>query len=376
MKTYDVIVIGTGTAGAAACLELARRGARVLGIDAFSPPHKMGSHHGRSRSIRRAYLEGTAYVPMALHAWELWRKLERDTSETLLRPTGNLTLGRPDGSAVSGFLRSARTYNIPHEALDADEIRKRWPQLNPPDDFAGGLEIEAGVLFPELCIKTLLRQAETDGAVLHADDGVLSWSAEKGRVHITTRKGVYEAGRLIVTAGARTGKLLGDASPMLTPKRVVVHWLAPPSEDSWDLGLLPVNFWQMPDGFEMYSLPVTDAGGRVKFAAHNLLADCDPDTVDRAVSQEEQADARRLLGLYLPSLAKADMRSDACLYTLTPDGEFVLGPLPDNRDVIVGAFAGHGFKFAPVLGVLLAEMALDRSPSFDTAIFAPGRFKK
>jgi len=138
MIAYDVIVIGLGTAGAAACMALARRGLSVLGLDAYRPPHCLGSHHGESRSVRRAYLEGTAYVPMAQKAWELWRRLEKESGERLLSTTGNLTIGPPEGPAVSGFMASARRAGIPHDVLTAVEIRRRWPQLTPDDHFLLG----------------------------------------------------------------------------------------------------------------------------------------------------------------------------------------------------------------------------------------------
>ncbi|MEN8781975.1 MAG: FAD-dependent oxidoreductase, partial [Desulfobacterales bacterium] len=172
MNAYDVIIAGLGTVGSATAMELARRGHSVIGLDAFRPPHNRGSHHGQSRSIRRAYLEGTGYVPMALRAWELWRRLERDTGITLLVSTGNLTIGLPDGPAVKGFLASARAGNIPHQALTAAEVRKRWPQLAPSDALAAGLEVEAGLLFPELSITMLLNEAERAGAVLRFGERV------------------------------------------------------------------------------------------------------------------------------------------------------------------------------------------------------------
>ena len=113
MSAYDFLVVGLGTVGSATCLELARRGHSVLGIDARHPPHNFGSHHGETRSIRRAYLEGTSYVPMALTAWESWQRLQRDTKTALLIPTGNLTIGPADCPAVLGFVSSAQNYRIP-----------------------------------------------------------------------------------------------------------------------------------------------------------------------------------------------------------------------------------------------------------------------
>lgn len=376
MQSYDVIVVGIGTAGSATCLELARRGISVLGVDALSPPHRLGSHHGRSRSIRRAYLEGTSYVPMALETWELWRKLEQDTGKILLRTTGNLTIGRPEDSALSGFLRSAKAYHIPHEELTAAQTRHRWPVLRLPDEFGAGLEKQAGVLHPEECIGAMLAEATRAGAILQFDEPATAWSSRAGRVQLTTTRGEYACGRLVVTAGARTGALLGAAAPPLRPTRVAVHWLKPPVANDFRLGHYPVNFWQLPDGFEMYTLPVTEPSGRVKFAAHTMLQNCDPDTVERRVGPEEQQEARRLLKRMIPSLASCDMISNTCLYTMTPDNEFTMGPVPGYPDVLIGAFAGHGFKFAPVLGEMLADMAMDSTPRFDAALFSPSRFSK
>lgn len=382
MNTYDVIVVGLGTAGSATCMELARRGTSVIGLDAFRPPHDRGSHHGQSRSIRRAYLEGTSYVPMALHAWELWQKLERDTGARLMVATGNLTIGPPEGAAVAGFLASARAYDIPHEDLTAADVRKRWPQLNPPDTFSAGLEVEAGVIFPELGIATLLAEAERAGAMLQFNERVANWSAHDDRVQVCTSRGVYEAGRLLIAAGARTKKLIGHLGAPLSPKRVPVHWVAPPEERDFKLGTFPVNFWQLPfsqimgapEYREFYALPITSSGGRVKVAPHNNLTDCDPAQMLREVSAEEVEDIRAFMGEYLPGLAKRDIRSEVCLYTLTPDGEFFLGALPGHANVFTAALAGHGFKFAPVLGEVLADMLEGRAPAFEVAMFSPSRF--
>ena len=197
---FDVIVVGLGTAGAATCMELARRGVSVVGLDAFQPPHRLGSHHGESRSIRRAYMEGTGYVPLALRAWELWRRLEKDTDTNLLVTTGNLTLGPRDGKAVAGFLASARAYDIAFEELTAAEVRRRWPQLTPHDGFAAGLEKEAGVLFPESAISTFLSEAEKAGATLRFNERVDRWAEAGERVIVHTSKGVYESGRLLLAA--------------------------------------------------------------------------------------------------------------------------------------------------------------------------------
>ena len=383
MQAYDVIVVGLGTVGSATCMQLGRRGLSVLGLDAFHPPHGRGSHHGRSRSIRRAYLEGSAYVPMALRAWELWRRLEQDSAATLLTTTGNLTIGPPDGPAVKGFLNSARAYDIPHECLEAAEVRKRWPQLHLPDSLAAGLELQAGVIFPESAITALLGQAEKAGATLRFDEPISSWSVQGDRVKVRTHRTLYEAGRLLLAAGARNKSLIGPMGDWLLPKRVPVHWVSPPEDQNFKLGAYPVNFWQLPlpgplkpsPYTEFYSLPVTCVGGRVKVAPHNHLADCDPESPLDDNFSSDLARIRELLSQYIPSLAARDIKSDVCMYALTPDGEFALGPLAGYDNVLCASLAGHGFKFAPVLGEVMADMLTETKPEFDVTMFSPGRFE-
>jgi len=383
MPHYDVIIVGLGTAGSATCMTLAQRGVSVLGIDAFHPPHSLGSHHGQSRSVRRAYLEGTVYVPMALRAWELWQKLEKDSGERLLVTTGNLTIGPPDGPAVSGFLASARSGNIPHDFLTAAEIRSRWPQLAPPSDFAAGLEKEAGIVFPETCIRVFLAMADAAGARLQVEEQVTGWTATSGGIDVRTPTGRYTAGRVLIAAGARARRLLGAAGDMLTPKRIPVHWITPPDSTAYQLGKFPVNFWQVPIGEaagtsapfrEFYALPAIKPGGRVKAAFHNQLADVDPEISPQPVSTAEETAMRAMLSRFLPPLSDRSITSDTCMYTLTPDDHFLLGPLPQNENVFAVALAGHGFKFAPLLGEILADMLEGLSPAVEMDFFSPSRF--
>jgi len=380
MPIYDVIVVGLGTVGAATCMELGRRGVSVLGLDAYRPPHKMGSHHGESRSIRRAYLEGTAYVPMAQQAWELWRRLERDTGTRLLTPTGNLTIGPGDAPAVQGFLASARRYDIPHDVLTAADVRRRWPQLAVPDNFTAGLEVAAGVVAPEKALIAMLAEAEKAGAAMRFGERVTGWRDEGHHIRVKSSHGAYEAGRLLLSAGAGTKPLLAPQREWLMPKRVPVHWVAPPSARSFELGSWPVNFWQLPVEdkpgayHEIYALPVTRSDGRVKVAAHNQLEDCDPLRVVRNVAPEELTDIRSFMATFIPPLAACDIRSDVCLYTMTPDGDFVLGALSGHANVFTTALAGHGFKFAPVLGDIMADMLEAKEPAFDVSRFSPNRF--
>jgi sarcosine oxidase len=380
MPPYDFVIVGLGTAGSATCMTLARRGFTVLGIDAFRPPHTMGSHHGASRSVRRAYLEGSAYVPMALRSWELWRRLEKDSGQKLLVKTGNLTIGPPESPAVSGFLTSAQSYDIPHECLTAAEVRNRWPQLAPPPTFVAGLEKEAGIVFPELSIAAFLAEAERAGADLVLGERVDRWAEARGTVRVFTGRNTYEAGRLLISAGVWTKKLLGLPGTPLMPKRVPVHWVDAPQDSRFHLGRFPVNFWQVPTDKnprsyrEFYALPAIDPASRIKVAFHNRLEDCDPDTLVREVSPDEVEMIKAVISEFLPGLHRCGITSDVCLYTMTPDGHFYLGKRPGSNNVFGAALAGHGFKFAPVLGEILADLMAGILPAVDLELFSPNRF--
>lgn len=381
VRHSDVIVVGLGTAGAATCMELARRGNTVLGLDAFEPPHNAASHHGESRSIRRAYMESTAYVPMAMRSWDLWRKLERDSGGNLLVETGNLTIGPPDSPAVGGFLKSARAYDIPFEHLSAADIRTRWPQLNPPKSYIAGLETKAGILFPELAVQTLLTEAKRAGARLHVNEPVLRWEEQGDVVLVHTPVARYETGRLLLAAGARNKQLVGRLGGALTIKRVPVCWVVPPHGKNYHIGSFPVNFWQITDlrqdglmsSTEVSALPCTRSGGMVKVAPHNRLADCDPDNVQRQATAEEINRTRIFMERCIPSLATQDMRSEVCMYTLTPDRDFWIGPLSGHPNVFIVALSGHGFKFAPVLGEILSDLLEGQNSTFDISMFDPAR---
>ncbi|MDJ0623877.1 MAG: N-methyl-L-tryptophan oxidase [Desulfocapsaceae bacterium] len=383
MQIFDYIVVGLGTAGSATCMTLARRGSKVFGIDTYRPPHTMGSHHGVTRSVRRAYLEGTSYVPMAMKSWELWRKLEVDSGRKLLVDTGNLTIGPSDCPAIDGFLRSAQVYDIPYVRMTAREIQKRWPQIRPADNFIGGLEKEAGIVFPDLCIRALLAEAEKAGATLLFNSSVEKMIEKDGAVTVYCNGESYVASRLLVAAGGWTAKLLDLPDSIIVPQRVPVHWFGVGNDQSYSLGKFPVNFWQIPvendkgnhlKYRELYSLPTMAGGQKVKVAFHNGLESCNPDQLDRNVSENEVLEIKNMLSHYLPNLQHRPVSSEVCMYTMTADGDFYLGKKPGSRNIFAATLAGHGFKFAPVLGEILADLLTETNPEFDLQLFSPTRF--
>jgi len=364
---YDVIVIGLGAMGSAAAYHLARRGARVLGLDAHAPGHTLGSSHGESRIIRLSYYEHPDYVPLLLRAYELWDILQQEAEVELLRMTGGLYVGPLSGSLVAGSLRSAQEHRLPVEVLDAPEIVRRFPVLRPRvDDFAV-YEPRAGVLFCERCIEAHLRLAAAAGARLRHEEPVHEWHAGHeehnggGPVEVRTGAAVYRATDLVITAGAWAGRLLAPLGIPLQPERNTVFWLQPQhSAGDFASDRFPIWIWDAREGGVFYGVPHLERDG-VKVARHHSGIACDPDTVSRVVTAADEAPVRRFVQSAIPALDGPVADSVACLYTLTPDQHFVIDRHPEHPNVIFACgFSGHGFKFSSVVGEILADLATGR----------------
>lgn len=376
-STYDVIVAGLGAMGSAALYHLAARQIDVLGLDRFLPPHDRGASHGYTRTIRLAYQEGLAYVPLVRRALELWRELEQN-GRRLLVTTGGLTIGLPDSTAVTGCIDSATRFNIVHEVLSSSEIHSRHPQLLPPDDFVGVFEPSTGVLHPEACIRAHLDSARQRGAQIAANQPLQRWEVQSSgqTLRVYTSKGVYHTGCLILTTGAWSSGLLAQYDIQLHPKRVLQHWLKPTRlQKQFRAPQLPVHFWQMPDGTECYGHPMV--GNRepgVKIGFHNIISDCDPEVVDKAVTPQDLARLETFIKAHIPALAGHRVRTDPSVYTLSPDCHFVIGALPGNPRLLLGVgLSGHGFKFASAIGEALADLALIGKTTLDISAFSPTR---
>jgi sarcosine oxidase len=370
----DVVVAGLGAMGSAAAYHLARRGASVLGFDRFAPPHALGSSTGRSRIIREAYFEDPLYVPLVRRAYELWAELERATGRTLFVRTGGLMLGPPDGVVVAGALRSAREHVLPHEILDAAEVHRRVPGMRVTSDMVGVWEPRAGFLVPEAAIAAHLALAAEHGAELHTDEPVLAWEPVGDGVLVTTARGRYRARRLVLAAGAWMAGLLGSCAPPLAVERVVQHWFRPARPtDLYAPSRFPVFIGEYAPGLAWYGFP--DVGDGVKAALHHQGTAADADTVRRTVAPEEVAYVHALLRAFMPCADGPCVESTVCMYTNTPDEHFVIDTLAEHPHVIVAsACSGHGFKFSPAVGELLADLALGATVRFELGPFGLGRF--
>jgi sarcosine oxidase len=366
---HDVVIAGLGAMGSATAYHLSRRGVRVCGFDRFSPPHTMGSSHGQSRIIREAYYEDPVYVPMVRRAYELWRELEREAAQPLLLQTGGLNIGRPQSELVAGARASAERYGLEHEVLAAPEICRRFPAFRPEPDMVAVYEPRAGILFPEACVQAHLARARACGAQIHPDEPVLRWQAGAEGVSVRTGRGSYSADQLIVTAGAWAGQLLADLEPALAVERQVAFWFDPKSSpDHFSAANCPVHLWQFDDDRFAYGFP--DLGSGVKIACHQTGIAGSPDSLGRDVCADEVEGIRSVLRRFLPDADGAFRSAVACLYTNTPDEHFWIDRHPLHANVLIASpCSGHGFKFASVIGEILADLATRAEASFDLTTF-------
>lgn len=376
---YDVIVVGLGGMGSAAACHLARRGQRVLGLERFTPAHDRGSSHGRSRVIRQAYFEDPAYVPLVLRAYELWGEAEQATGRDLLLITGALMIGAPDSEVVAGSLRSAREWGLDHELLDAGELQRRFPIFAPTADTVALYEGQAGVVRPEAAVEAHLALAAGAGADLRFEEPVLAWEADSSGdgVAVTTERGIERAGRLVLCPGAWAPDVLAGLGVPLTVERQLQFWFQPSGEaDAFLPGRYPVWVWDGGGDGQPYSLPAIDGlEGGVKAAWFRHGRTCTPDTIDRRVTAAEVGEMAEMLRTRVPLLPGRFLRAVACMYTNTPDQHFVVTLHPAYPQVAVACgFSGHGFKFAPVIGEILADLAITGATAHPIALFDPRRF--
>ena len=376
MTTFDAIVIGLGAHGSAAALALTRRGLRVLGIERFERGHELGSSGGRSRMIRRAYFEHLAYIPLLVASRTGWDRLAEESGEPMVTTTGGLYIGAPDGDLVTGSIASAREQAVAHEVVDADEIRRRWPAFTPDDGMLGVVDPGGGLIDPGRAIEAQLRLAEAGGAELRFGERALDWRPADGGIEVETDAGVVSAGHLVIAAGAWTSSFLPDLKLPLEVERMPVFWFEPRGGPTGPAGdRLPV--WIVETTFDgaFYGFPYAASSG-LKVARHYSGQIVDPDTVDR---EERPADLERVRSFgrrHLPAIADAPTRdSMVCMYTTAPDLHFVIDVHPEVAGVAyASACSGHGFKFAPAIGEVLADLALTGATAIPIDHFRAARF--
>ena len=361
-ETFDVIVVGVGAMGAAACRHLGRRGARVLGIERFDVPHDRGSSGGDSRMIRAAYFEHPDYVPLARRAYQAFAELSHGVAgEPLLERTGVLYIGPGDGELITGVRRSADQHGIATESLSAADASERFPAFRIASDLDVIWERDAGLVRPEATIERLASMAVDDGVVIHGREQVVDvdWTADGASVK--TDRSTYSAGHVVFTQGPWSVGLLASSGVRLEVTRQPYGYVAPRKPALHRLGVCPAFAIEDRDVDGIYyGFPVLRDEDGLKLGHHapGRAVDPDDESVRVPLAEDEQG-FRPCLERYLPEANGPLVRQRVCFYTMSTDGHFIVDRHPDLPATLACGFSGHGFKFAPVIGHALAELALD-----------------
>lgn len=391
MIKADVVVVGLGAFGAATLYQLARAGVSAIGIDRFAPPHDRGSSHGDTRITRAGVGEGEAYVPFALRSHQIWRELEAQTGEPLYLACGHLII---DGAPEAEFhgkqgigaasIANARKYDIPHEVLTPEEAMRRFPQFRLEGHETVYFEPGGGLVFPERCIAAQLAQARALGARTITGEVVTAVRPVGGGVEVETGGGmVITAERAVIAAGGWTPGIVGRALSKLRLLRQTLHWFEPEVWSLYAPDRCPSYIWThgVAEEESFYGFPVIEGFARrgVKVATEQYREALErPEDIARDVAPAESAALfdEHVAGR-MASLRPRARHAAACLYTMAPDGDFLIDRHPESeRIVVVSACSGHGFKHSAGAGehiarlvagevAPIAEFALDRAALSD-----------
>ncbi|MGI9244233.1 MAG: N-methyl-L-tryptophan oxidase [Verrucomicrobiales bacterium] len=375
-RTYDVIVAGIGSVGAAACYHLAKRGLRVLGVEQFQIPHTEGSHHGHSRMIRQAYFEHPDYVPLLRRAYALWAELQEASANEFFHVTGGLYIGPGDGAIVSGSLEAARMHGLEHSLLSLGEVLEHFPDISPPPGHLHFYEALGGFLVPERAVLAHADAARRSGATLRCGEKVLSWSAGADHVELVTDRATYKAEKLVVTAGAWSAELAQELGIGLEVTRQILAWFRPLGDPSrFAPGRFPCWFIESEPPYGHYGFPVLPGDPGLKVAQHKPGEAIDPGGPFDPPRPDEIEKLKAVLDQHFPGCAGELAHACTCKYTVSPDSHFIVGTHPMHERVSVACgLSGHGFKFSSVLGEALSDLAAKGETSLPIGFLNPLRF--
>ncbi|HEY7567238.1 MAG TPA: N-methyl-L-tryptophan oxidase [Gemmatimonadaceae bacterium] len=374
MKHFDVIVAGGGAMGSAAAWQLAKRGLRVACLDRFAPPHALGSSHGGTRIIREAYFEHPQYVPLVRRAYTLWDELAQGVATSPLYVlTGGAYIGPPNSTLLRGVHASVRAHAIAHDVLDPAALAQRYPALKAEFGMQAIIEQRAGFLHVAAGIRAMRAGAIAAGAQMKDFEPVERFDVGVKEVQVQTARGSYHAERLVIAAGGWIRELVPQLAGVFSVQRQVTVWCAAlgPGVAAREA---PVTIWELHSGETFYTIP--DEGDGFKIGVHYGGALTTAADIQRTVSDAEQQKGRELLARYIPAAAGEVRSASVCMYTNTPDLHFAIDWLPGTteRVLIVSPCSGHGFKFAPAVGEVVAEMITTGHPAFDIGPFSLQRF--
>jgi sarcosine oxidase len=371
---FDVAVIGLGAIGSAALHHLAERGLRVVGIEQFTPGHDRGSSHGETRIIRLGYFEHPSYVPLVHAAIPLWRTLERDSGKALLEVTGVIEMGAPDSTLVAGTLQSAQTHGLRHEVLDAASVERRFPTFRLPPHFVGVFQPDGGILAAESAVAAQLALAIAADAEVRTNEAVRTIEPTTSGVRVVTDRETIAARHAVVAAGSWVKELLPNLPVPIRVTRQVVGWFEPADAPMFARERCPVFLIESGAGM-FYGFPAGPKPG-IKFAKHHHDDEVmDPSAGRRPMNDADENTLRAALAVHVPTANGRLLDAQTCRYTMTPDGDFILDRLPGAPAIIVASpCSGHGFKFAPVIGEILADLVTRGATRHDISRFRLARF--
>ena len=373
-QEFDCIVIGVGGMGSSTLYNLAKRGRRVLGLEQFDIPHAEGSSHGVNRIIRLAYYEHPSYVPLLRRAYELWSDIESVTGEQLLYKTGSIDTAPSGHEVFEGSLESCLLHDIPHRVLNHAQINEEFPGYQLPPGHMGLLQGDGGFVLSERSIVAYANAAMSTGAEIHAREVVSGWEPDQDGVRVFTDRGEYTAERLVITAGAWTSGMVPILDDLAVPERQVLAWLQPIDGSLYTPDVFPVFNAYFDEG-RYYGFPVYGIPGFKVGRYHHLEEVIDPDFAIKTVNSEDEAVLRSAVERYFPKANGTTMTLKTCMFTNTPDEHFIVDLLPANSQVAVAAgFSGHGFKFASVIGEILADLAINGETEHNIDLLKIDRF--
>jgi sarcosine oxidase len=370
IQTYDYIVIGVGSMGSATCYQLAKRGKSVLGLEQFSTPHEYGSHAGESRIIRKAYFEHPNYIPLLMRAYENWAEISERSGQTLYHRTG-LFYAAPKGhSLLENIKHAASLYKVPLQQHVASPF-------DLPADYETLFEPDAGYVEPEHTIRAFVKESNALGAAIHEGETVKNWKVEELGVIVSTSSGEYLCKKIVITAGAWSAKLIPGIAQHLNVTRQVITWLKPSDPSLFSADKFPCWMIATDDsGGSYYGFPILpEHPGALKLAYHFPADSTDADQVNRTITDADTGHLHKFMETYLPAGAGKTDTSKVCLYSNSPDEHFVIGNMPgfEDRVCVAWGFSGHGFKFVPVVGEIMADLAMYGKTALPIGFLSPGR---
>ncbi len=367
---YDVVVLGLGGMGSATLYHLAREGTKVLGVEQFGIPHSLGSSHGSTRIIRLAYSEGSEYVPLLRAAYRNWKDLEVVSDRHILHRTGGLDIGPVASWTIEGSRKSCLHHGLEFEEMDSRGVTRRFPGYRLPPSLRAIYQPDAGYLLSETAIEAYVDTARMLGADVMTNVEVLRWDHQHPGITVHTSRGDFTCKRLVVTAGPWTGHLLPGLHEYCRPERQVMLWTDPRNRSVFTPDRFPVFNMETPRG-RFYGLPDHRSEGfKIGKYHHREEAVRSPADLDRTCRATDEAVLRDGLREYFPQADGPTKRSAVCMFTNTPDSDFIIDRCPGEDDVYIAAgFSGHGFKFCSVIGRVLLELCLDLQLSWDIGRF-------